>query len=620
MFKFLENTPEFTGFSEPDLVSRALRHGSTFGMPKAASICTPVKADDCYGQKTVQITDNRQEQSNSGQLHIENYFWAKDQNLTFGADGNANESRKKSILSIIYTISISLMLCMSFSSAYAAEEGKDTKTIKNNKSLLIIDRNILNQLNTKYNFLYQLGNVAHWLDEINEDESVSPGAFVSRMFGAGHTEQISHNQGDNGYKIGVDVPEGRMFDRIFKKWKPKNEMKSITDAKDLKEAPFRLTAIVNRMDLAGTIDDRGLQPTTEHPRSLGELHLVYTYVDDDYEGNHGEAYPQTWVLSYRLPLLKKESNGDKYVIDKNLLHESVIVDNYLWKPQMKQWADLWIKLSDFKLNDKKYKRTLSNILELVTDPENFLNVRSNTKLNNNEFELREFYILQSKTIIARKPKREPYKCLDKSALLTHIIEDYWNYDYASLDETTHTIKANKPEAGVKIHQKGQNGYTITRDVNRVKGFQDPDSFGVLPNIDEHYSECLKDGNKPFEMVQSPDGPGNTTYDRLVSPFARVTKKTLWKVPTVSEAKRHSFAMKTCSGCHSREGATYGFHIKPRLKKKNAQLSPFLTGKGYNKFKYNNTSYQYNELARRKAWLIKFHHQEANLFDSLKTDL
>ena len=140
MFIFLEKTPEFTGFIEPDLVSRVLRHGSTFGIPKAVPICTPVKADDCYGQKTVKITDNGQEQSNSGQLHIENYFWAKDQNLTFGADGNANESRKKSILNIIYTISISLMLCMSFSSTYAAEEGKPTNTIEYSKSLLITDR------------------------------------------------------------------------------------------------------------------------------------------------------------------------------------------------------------------------------------------------------------------------------------------------------------------------------------------------------------------------------------------------------------------------------------------------------------------------------------------------
>ena len=61
------------------------------------------------------------------------------------------------------------------------------------------------------------------------------------------------------------------------------EMKNVDTPYKLRGAPFRLLSIVNLMNRAGDIDDRGLKPITVHPRSMGEIHLVFGYVDKKYE-------------------------------------------------------------------------------------------------------------------------------------------------------------------------------------------------------------------------------------------------------------------------------------------------------------------------------------------------
>lgn len=473
------------------------------------------------------------------------------------------------------------------------------------KSLLITDHTVLNQVHyqSTLDFGYQIGRVSKMLDEIKPNRNITPGAFFEHIFSSAYQEQIDHKNSPAIQRIAENPYNNMYMNKIFDDWKSSEDLKAITDPSGLKGSPFRLLSIVNLMNRAGDLDDRGLPPNTIHPRSLGEIHLVYGYIDRNYEQTKSQPYPQTWVLSFRLPIIKKVNN--QYRLDNRKTHEDLILNETLWKERMKYWAELWIELSEYGFQTNQYRNKLKKILSLAINPENFLNVRANTKVRWNEFELREWYILQKLRLIPRKPRREPYRCLDNSDLLKKIINHHWKSEYNDLDVTTHTITSGDQYADMK---HGKNGYTIVRSYDRL-GYQG------------NYSRCNpnSESRSPFDMNSRPNQVVEDEAPRLVAPFARVNPNTVWTVNNVSEPKRHAFAIRTCSGCHGKEGAAMGFHIFPRLYSQDSQVSAFMTGEAGNSFEHNGARYEYNELEDRKQWLIKALNGEAQLFDSLKVN-
>lgn len=499
---------------------------------------------------------------------------------------------------------------------FTCVQSVNAEEIDARKSLMITDSQVLNNINQEYDFAYNLGEVSVWLGDKYPQHTALPGNFITSFFDAAVREQRAYRDYDALYtaqaplSLGAAVPSSRLMNDLYS-WKSRAELNGIkrADIEDLRNSPFRLLAVANLLDHAGDIDDRGLPPTTWQPRALGELHLVYGFVDEAYETEFGVPYPQTWVLSYRVPaihwnrILHVENDSDQFQMD--LVHSQ-----QRWSYNMRLWAKFWQELSELAIESAQYESHLREILDLVVQPQNFLNVRSNTKITDAEFEIREFYINPGSNykIVLRKPRREPYPCIQTNPAFQQMIQDYWRDDYEDLDVTTYVTSIQEDlnvNTGAGLRAKGYNGFTIPRTLNLV-----------LDNGAQTAGECGHVfGEAPYKMHNK----NNSAKALTVAPFARLSSDFVWDVPGLGEPQRHAFAIRTCSGCHSGEGAATGFHIAPRLANEESVLSPFLTGEGDNTFTKNGVTYEYNELEKRKVWMQNLIDRTAVIFDSLKRD-
>jgi len=492
------------------------------------------------------------------------------------------------------------------------------------QSLLIKHHPTLNQFNQDYNLAYNLALLNDWAKEEKElrmADSVkswrltqTSGRFIEATFEAALKEQNEHSASPENQKLGKDHWQGRSVNKVFENWIPGSQLRAIDNKDWFKSGPFRLLAVVNRMDRAGDKDDRATGETASEPRALGELHLVYGLIDEGYEQSRGKAFPSTYVLAYRLPSIKWE--GGRLVRSDDFSQSELLQKPGAWSYKMKWWATLWKGLSDVSLADPRFAARLRNILDIAVHPSNFLSMRSNTKINEHEFELREWYMIQrSQTLIPRKPRNEPYKCLAETDLLTNIVNHYWNYDYNDLDVTTRD-PSTFIDSGRTVNS-GKNGFFIARD--NKSNLPEFEGFDISTNNGLEGCGDTTD-EMPFEMHSSGNNVVRGERLLLVAPFARVVpNQFVWNLqPGIPEERRHAFAMRTCSGCHSQEAASQGFHIFPRLENKPSELSGFLIGsRGDNKFVNDGRTYKYYELSRRKSWLQQAYNREAVLFESLK---
>jgi hypothetical protein len=533
-----------------------------------------------------------------------------------------------------------LLACIVFASlptTLLAQEEIDA-----HKSLVITDHRLLNEINSSLDFGYLLGDVGNWTrDNIPMAGGTKPwrikwgaGDFIFNTLNGASIEQENHTQAKPVEKLGGNYDQDRTFKYIIEKWGGKNKLASLKNPKDIKNSPFRLLAIVNRMDLAGDMDDRGTTHTTSFPRSFGEIHLIYGFIDDGYEKKK-TTYPATFVISYRLPIIRWQNGeiveetkgGDLKELNKSyidLINHSVRDHKSAWSYKMSLWASMWKSLSNKSMGPDKYKEKLNNILKLAIHPRNFLQLRSNIQINKDEFELREWYILMhTQALITRKPRDEAYKCQSGQPELTKIVNYFWNNHYNDLDMTSRSLH-NRVLLG------GKDGYVIPRDGGADDGVTGrdqsllekillgPDDLGGRITKFTGCGDTLK-GTAKFEMVSLGSDAVKGVRAVFVPPFARLKKNDVWEIGETPnrEQKRHAFAVRTCSGCHGAEAGIFGFHVAPRLQNQDAKLSDFMTGGAANKFTKNRVTYKYHELNNRKNWLQKALDKNAVLFDSLK---
>lgn len=481
------------------------------------------------------------------------------------------------------------------------------QTITPSKSLLITDHKLLNRLNPVYDFGYLMGQLNTWNLEVAGPASRqydgrpaalrSHGAFIEFMFSGALKEQNDHEQAPLAKRLGDPIKSSFKMDAVFRNWKSSSEMRNLTTLNSVKGGPFRLLAIVNLMDRAGDMVFTSPSVATATPKSLGEIHLVYGLIDKAYESSTGEPFPQTLVLAYKLPPL--QWSGGVLVPDPSVSHESLMSGDFNWRYKLMLWGNLWAKLSEHDIGSAQFESQLRQIIDLSVRPENFLSLRSNVKVNSSEFELREWYtIMTTQLVIPKKPRDEPYRCFSGSSDLTRAVNEYWRSTYSDLDVTT---------------------YDPLLDEYRGQGYQWPRDNETGPYAGQWlFPSCGSNkDNYPFEMYDP--GGGVIPDSRIVvtAPFARTPVNRVWKLANgAPEERRHAFAIRTCSGCHSVEGATSGFHIFPRLEFQNSKLSPFLTGAAGNTFTYGGRTYSYDILKARKEWLVKAINREAKIGDSL----
>ncbi len=466
------------------------------------------------------------------------------------------------------------------------------------RSLLIRDPVVVNseRFKSATDFGYLLAVLNDYVRTLpgQQNRSRPAGTFITRIFDEAINENAEHEALPAAKKLGGDPLHGpfeRTMEAVYRNWASRSELELLRDPDDLRGGPFRLLAIVNRLDLAGDIDDRGNSEAAAEPRALGEVHLVYGLIDAEYEEQTGQPFPMTFVQAYRIPARSGASQWD------------MIRDRALWQTEMQQWARDWSALSGHEKHTQAYQDRLEAILDPVLQPENFIGLRSNTQINEEEFELRSWYVIQTRqNLIKRKPRREPYRCLSGSRELGDLVNHFWNPSYRDLDVTT--------LANMDPLLDGANGFTVVR--TNVQ-------FGrILYPVESGWSSCANsEADRPFLMEQI--GGNNTDPDNrlMVAPVARFSLPgEIWQTGTY-ERRRHAFAIRTCSGCHSQEGAAQGFHVSPALANEPAGLSPYLRGAGQNTFTYAGTTYEYSILRAREQWLDQAADGTAVLFDSLK---
>jgi hypothetical protein len=169
---------------------------------------------------------------------------------------------------------------------------------------------------------------------------------------------------------GVAIARSAMNDLIIDPWREASGGGRL----DLNKAPFRLLAIVNRMDLRSVNDN--------HVRSAGEGRLVFGTLDA--EG-------------------KPLGRGFYIIFEYNLAASN--------PHELSQWAGKWKRLQEHPIESRRYSDELSKITRAFTDrkigPDNnsiHLNqVRTNEVALGRPWELREFKINQGQPKLTQVP-------------------------------------------------------------------------------------------------------------------------------------------------------------------------------------------------------------------------
>lgn len=370
---------------------------------------------------------------------------------------------------------------------------------------------------------------------------------------------------------------------------------------DVGDGPFRLLAVVNRLDISGDVDDRGIIDAAKAPRTIGEGRLVFGLVDRAHEAQRNAPYPLTLIIEFRLPALDANFN----VID-GFDYAGALFDDAARRTQLERWGLMWRQLSKWdpahgNANQRQaFADHLWKIVNRFAQADNFVAMRGNVRLVGDngvtEFELREWYMLKNGdwTLINRKPRDEPYRCADAKDL-RNLVDFYW--DAARQDVNMARVTPARPTKVI--------GYLIPRDIGN----------SPIP-MAKDLTGCPMSGGEPvkFEMK----GVDFNMTNRVTAPFGRVRRDTLWDLPGAEEAKRHQFAIRTCTGCHGKEAGIFGFHIAPRMPNQEAALSDFLTHGGGTDFSHGGATYRYNELSGRKRWLerVSTRDPSTQVFESL----
>jgi hypothetical protein len=355
----------------------------------------------------------------------------------------------------------------------------------------------------------------------------------------------------NNYTVNGDTVPARpqMFNQVIQPWATASGVTatlvtniftgvrsvSLTGPLDLDIAPFRLNAIVNRIDLGATTSGpSGYSGTvTSLPKTAGELRFIFNVVQPNPWGGGTEATCGrklfTVIFEYGVP-----RTGCSAVVN---------------------WAQQWTALQSFPGFTPAYRAQLQAMTESVVvagaaptkGNQNAINqIRTNEFALAGPWELREF------TLTNENPAANTDLPVN-GGLRTHTVAQTPNdgaFNALGPDPTINNFVTGPVAAGVPLPvvNPGQ--------------------------CDASYTVPFFFGGGPFRGGNSFIGPGhwNSSAVTLASPARDI-------------CARHQFSLNTCGGCHHDDSGTNGLagstnftHINP-LSSIPVTLSKFLTGGG-----------------------------------------
>lgn len=401
--------------------------------------------------------------------------------------------------------------------------------------------------------------------------SVSPREGTLAAFTKLAEDVDQHNALPVDRRIGLVKHTTNPFrDRILAHWDPNGTGYELPP--DQQDGPFRLLAVINRVDVAGADDNPGGGATLPEDKRkfFGEGRLVFGLTTPD---DAGAPYPMTLIMEYHLPFLERKIVDGEVTfvgVEKDFDYDAVSDED--WIRQRKYWAGLWAELSNYELDSDEYREKLKAIVTLFARGENSVALRigyvvdpTDPKDTTREFEYRENYTQGGFLLAPRDLARDVHPCVAQQPFFAELIEQRWQ-------ATTRDMRFD-----YKWPSAIEDQAAISEACGLPMGAE-PGAQG--PRV--HVARFLEDKWWP-----ALDGTDPDDYDR-----------------NDMEEKRHDFAMTTCSGCHSRETGTRGFMIFPRRNNEDSAVAKFLRGPVAVTLP-NGAQYQYNEMARRMAMVRAF---------------
>lgn len=267
---------------------------------------------------------------------------------------------------------------------------------------------------------------------------------------------------------------------------------------DLDRAPFRLLAIVNRLDLRKTTTGGGYFGSSGIPLDAGELRFVFGVVDPNEKGDC-EALPFTVIFEYGVPI-----SGCFGVRD---------------------WAREWTKLNIFPSFGTAYRNQLATLTEQVV-------VRDAAPAKGNGNAINQ---IRTNEIALAGP---------------------WEMNEFTLtDETNGNVPVNGWLQLHTVAQTPDDGVYSPTPNPVVSDFID----SIVPPPGQcatNHTVPLEFQNQPFRggnslVGQTPGSPPGTWFGDAP---AVVTNEYI--------CGRHQFSVNTCNGCHSCDTGTTFTHISP----------------------------------------------------------
>lgn len=347
---------------------------------------------------------------------------------------------------------------------------------------------------------------------------------------------------------------------ILSKWRVASGSPSTSGPVAMNKAPFRLLAIVNRLDLRHNLFfGEGL---------AGELRFVFAVLDNDTREWSGG--PCSLLDIEPNPPIYPEARPShtvilEYAVDK-LSQQAVF-----------EWAQQWQALSNMTMGSTEYLNALQVLTESVVTkgkgstangaPFNrpnrsaLIRLRTNQNVNNTMWELREFEISNvSGSAYRHSPVPVTVKQTPNGIRDSHTYNKNQTFNLGkwivdnlqSIELETHVVPNSFPSQG---YQTPLWGFLGSRSV--TQGGIDLDGLASSWDFLGYWI--------PSETSPAPGGWLDYNDPRHVQ-------------------VRHLFSKNTCNGCHGAEtrppnvGNTNGvFHVKPRKYNEASLLSNFLTG-------------------------------------------
>jgi len=296
-------------------------------------------------------------------------------------------------------------------------------------------------------------------------------------------------------------------------------------------APFRLSAIVNRIDLGETVQGPSSYGggVTAEPKDAGELRFVFGVQDL----SSCTVLPFSVIFEYGVPITGCQ-NVRSWARSWISLNYSAPAFNATWNAKLESLTEKVVKsgAAPKKGNMSALNQLRTNEVALAPTM-----ITPLPTLYNRVWELREFRLTNE------QPKLGTDDPIN-GALRPHTVAK-------TPDDTVFSPTPN-PTVDNFV------GTTVLGSV--------PPSPLTLPN------DCTSSYDVPFSTLGAPFRGGNSFASSLFGASWRISTTS----PTDREAcARHEFSTNTCNGCHTRETATSFLHVNPQAMP--AGLSNFLTG-------------------------------------------